>query len=157
MATFTGRLTGTIWRIMAKENAHSPLAPARAPEGRFHHDGQVAIYTSLTAQGAGTAIQRYLADDTRPKVIVPLLVEASNLLDMRGTAEEVQATTMVWQDNRAKGLRAPTWDVSDRARKTGAQGILYRSRTHPEYSHLVLFGVPNPGSLVPGTDAKDWP
>ena len=89
---------------MANENAHSPLAPARAPEGRFHHGGQIAIYTSLTAQGAGTAIQRYLADDTRPKVIVPLLVEVSNLLDMRGVAEDIQATTMVWQDSRTKGL-----------------------------------------------------
>lgn len=156
-SAFTGIFTGTIWRIMAKENTHSPLAPARAPEGRFHHSGQIAIYTSLTAEGAGTAIQRYLADDTRPKVIVPLRVEVGNLLDMRGSAEDIQATTMVWQDIRAKGLRAPTWDVSDMARKSGAQGILYRSRTHPEFSHLVLFGVPDPGSLSCTATATTWP
>ncbi|MFT4960476.1 MAG: RES domain-containing protein [Paracoccaceae bacterium] len=111
--------SGTIWRIMAQENAHSPLAAARAPEGRFHHSGQFAIYTSLTAKGAGIAIQHYFAQDTRPKVIVPILVEAHDILDLRGTTEDIQATTMVCQDNRAKGLRAPNWDVSGLARTSG--------------------------------------
>lgn len=142
---------------MAKENAHLPLAPARAPEGRFHYDGQAAIYTSLTADGAGTAIQRYLVEDTRPKVIVPLLVDVTDILDMRTTPEDIQLTTMVWQDIRAKGQRAPTWDVSDMARKAGAQGILYRSRSRPDLSHLVLFGTPSGGSLTRKSDAKDWP
>lgn len=149
--------SGTIWRILAQESAYSPLAPAQAPEGRFHHDGQIAIYTSLTAQGAGIAIQRYLKQDTRPKVIVPLLIEAANILDMRGTADNIKSTTLVWQDMRIKGLRAPTWDVSDLARQSGAQGMLYRSRSHPDLSHLVLFGVPDPGSLTPAADAKEWP
>lgn len=148
---------GAVWRILAKEHAHLPLAPARADEGRFHYDGQIAIYTSLTAEGAGTAVQRYLAEDRRPKVIVPLLVEATDILDMRGTPEDVQATTKVWQDIRANGLRAPTWDLSDKARASGAQGMLYRSRTHPGLSHLVLFGVPDPGSLSAMAKAKDWP
>lgn len=148
---------GIIWRILARENAHLPLAPARAPEGRFHHDGQIAIYTSLTAKGAGTAIQRYLVDDTRPRVIVPLLVEAYTILDLRGRDGDIQATTLVWQNDRAQGRRAPTWDVSDMARKNGAQGILYRSRTHPELSHLVLFGVPDPGFLTCDTTPTNWP
>lgn len=144
---------GTLWRILAKENAHRPLAP----EGRFHHTGQTAIYTSLTAQGAGVAIQRYLKVDNRPKVIVPLLVKAAKILDMRRTAEDVLASTMVWQDVRATGAPAPTWMISDAARKSGAQGILYQSRTRPEFSHLMLFGIPDPGSLTPDAAPKDWP
>lgn len=148
---------GTIWRILALENADQPLAPARAPEGRFHHDGQLAIYTSLTAEGAGTAIQRYLAGDTRPRVIVPLLVKADRILDLRQDAKDVRNSTIVWQDIRDKGLAAPTWDISDAAREMGAQGMLYRSRTHPDLSHLVLFGVPDPGSLTVAESHKDWP
>lgn len=152
-----GPFNGTIWRILPRENAHLPLAPARAPEGRFHHDGQFAIYTSLTAEGAGVAIQRYLAADTRPRVIVPLVVESSAILDLRGRDDDIRATTLVWQNDRAKGQRAPTWTVSDRARANGAQGILYQSRSRPDLSHLVLFNIPEPGFLTCTTAPVSWP
>lgn len=148
---------GTVWRIMFADHAEEPLAPARAPEGRFHYDDQVAIYTSLTAEGAGVAIQRYLEGDTWPRVIVPLTVTADNVLDLRGDTRGIPPTSIVWQDDRAAGRRAPTWDISDAARAEGAQGILYASRTRPDLSHLVLLGHPGPGVLTQAAAGRPWP
>ena len=149
--------SGIVWRIVFADLASDPLAPARAPEGRFHYDGQVAIYTSLSAEGAGVAIQRYLADDARPRVIVPLAVNGAIVLDLRSSEPGVPPTSVIWQDDRAAGRRAPTWDISDAARAKGAQGILYASRSRPDLSHLVLLGTPAPGLLTQAAPGTRWP
>ena len=151
--------SGTVWRILFAQLADDALLPARAPEGRFHYGGQPSIYTSLTAEGAGVAIQRYLAAGDAPRVIVPLEVAAIRVLDLRRSGDDsagVPPTSVVWQDQRAQGLRASTWDISDNARHLGAQGILYPSRTRPDLNHLVLFGVPVPGELTQVAPGKSW-
>jgi hypothetical protein len=56
---------GPVWRILPQTLVDSPVEPARAPEGRFHHSGQIAAYASLSAEGASVAIQRYLGDRAR--------------------------------------------------------------------------------------------
>ena len=76
---------GSVWRIQFADQS-DPLIPAQAPEGRFHHSGQRAIYTSLNPEGAGVAIRRYLADNDRSRAIVKLHVEALRILDLRGPA-----------------------------------------------------------------------
>ena len=152
--------TGTVWRILFAAYADEPVAPARAPEGRFRHDGQLATYTSLSAEGAGTAIQRYLTPDDPPRVIISLTVSLERVLDLRGdmpAKDSVPPTSVVWQDQRAVGLRASTWDISDRAITLGAQGILYRSRTHPALHHLVLLGPTNPNVLSVLGPVRPWP
>jgi len=101
----------------------------------------------------------YLAADDPPRVIVPLEVSAFRVLDLRRAGSNpanIPPTSVVWQDQRKQGARASTWDISDNARRLGAQGILYPSRTRPDLSHLVLFGVPVPGNLTQSAPGQLW-
>lgn len=146
--------TGTVWRILFADRADNACEPARHPEGRFHHSGQVALYASLSAQGAAVALRRYVRADDPPRVIVPLRITAGAMADLRGTPEQA-AASVVWQDDRAAGAPAPTWDISDRVRADGAQGLIYASRTRPDLSHLVLFEV-SPGTVRQAGPAAPW-
>lgn len=124
---------GPVWRILPK-GTDNPAEPARAPEGRFHHSGQIAAYASLSAEGARVAIKRYLGDQIT-RVIVPMWLKSDCVIDERGN----NAAAVVWQDVRVSGLKSPTWVLSDRARNAGAQAMLYSSRSRPDLSHVVLF------------------
>ncbi len=123
-----------VWRILPQELADTPSAPASAPEGRFHHSGQIAAYASLTAEGAEVAIKRYL-DVPIARVLAAMHLDAERIADERGNP----AASVVWQDIRAGGVRSPTWRISDAARKAGAQAMLYSSRSRPDLSHVVVF------------------
>ncbi len=146
---------GVVWRILFAGQAGATTAPAHHPEGRFHHDGQVALYASLSAGGAGVALRRYLRADDPPRIIVPLEVTLIRACDLRGT-EDQAAASVVWQDDRAEtGMPSPTWTCSDRARGAGAQGMLYASRSRPDLSHIVLFEV-SPATVRQVGAAQDW-
>jgi RES domain-containing protein len=127
--------SGIVWHMIPA--GANPLAPAAAPEGRFHHSGQPALYASLTAEGTIVAMQRYLVEGGRPRLIVPLTIRAARLADQRGNP----AASVVWQDVRASGDPAPTWAFSDEARGAGAEGMFYSSRSRPDLSHLVVFDL----------------
>ncbi|MBA4048191.1 MAG: RES domain-containing protein [Sphingomonas sp.] len=127
-------MDGPVWRIVLEPLAATPFAPAAAPEGRFHHSGQIAVYASLTAAGAAVAIKRYLTDN-RQRLLVPMWLTARDVADVRGDA----AASVVWQDQRQSGLIASTWAISDSARLAGAQAMLYSSRSRPELAHVVVF------------------
>jgi hypothetical protein len=105
-----------------------------APEGRFHHSGQVAAYASLTAEGAAVAVQRYLGDGSA-RILIPMWLDAKSVADERGNRN----ASIVWQEIWAAGNPSPTWNFSDGAREAGAQAMLYSSRSHPELAHVVVF------------------
>ena len=126
---------GPVWRLLPKRLSHNLTAPAQAPEGRFHYAGQIAAYASLSAEGTAVAINRYL--DDRPRILAPMYLTANQVHDCRGIAE----ASVVWQDIRATGQPSPTWAFSDAARQTGAQAMLYSSRTRQEMSHVVIFNL----------------
>ncbi|KIC12363.1 hypothetical protein RA19_03180 [Leisingera sp. ANG-M1] len=128
------------------------MAPARAPEGRFHHSGQPALYASLTPEGAGIAIKRYISPGDPPRIILPLQVTAARITDLRGRP----GVSAVWQDIRASGAPAPTWMHSDTARAVDAQGLLYSSRSRPELAHLALFAI-SPATVQTAGPAQPWP
>ncbi|MEP0940754.1 MAG: RES family NAD+ phosphorylase [Rhizobiaceae bacterium] len=128
-----------VWRILTLDSIEAPSNPARAPEGRFHHSGQIAAYASLSSKGAGVAIQRYLIDKIERKLI-PMHFRADCVVDERGNDE----ASVVWQDFRAHGVPSPTWAISDAAREIGAEAMLYSSRSRPDLSHVVIF---DPGCL----------
>jgi RES domain len=125
---------GPVWRLLTEELVESPATPSAAPEGRFHHSGQIAAYASLTAEGAAVAIKRYLTDN-RKRVLVPMWLKAQAVADVRGDA----TASVVWQDQRQSGVIASTWLISDAARQKGAQALLYSSRSRPDLSHVVVF------------------
>lgn len=124
-----------VWRILFQSQANAPLAPARAPEGRFHHSGQVALYASLSPEGAGIAIRRYVSDGDPQRVLQRVKVTKAHMIDLRGRAE----ASIVWQDIFDRLGNSPTWQFSDQARASGADGVIYSSRSRPDLSHLVLF------------------
>ncbi|QBF31605.1 RES family NAD+ phosphorylase [Thalassococcus sp. S3] len=125
---------GPVWRLLPRELVDTPNTPAQAPEGRFHHSGQIAAYTSLTAEGAAVAIRRYL-DDGIARALVPMWLNADRVADERGN----RGASRIWQDIRAAGHPSPTWVFSDAARKTEAHAMLYSSRSRPDLSHVVVF------------------
>ena len=147
MITFRGQ----VWRIVFADQVDAPTAPARAPEGRFHHDNQWAVYTSLSLEGAGVAIAAYVSRDDRERVAVPLDIDAQ-VVDLR-TLPDPSEASIVWQTHRTRGLPAPTWDLSDAARQHGASGVLYPSRSRPELTHLALF---HPSAIRTTHQAIPW-
>nr|WP_299659214.1 RES family NAD+ phosphorylase [uncultured Ruegeria sp.] len=143
--------SGPVWRILFRSQSNTPLAPARAPEGRFHHSRQFALYASLSVEGAGIAIRRYVSKNDPPRVIQQFQISKAQLLDIRGQA----SASVVWQQLRETGAHSPTWKYSDDARATGADGLLYSSRSRPELSHLVLFSA-GPLLIKPASAAEAW-
>lgn len=129
MISFTGRS----YRLIFTD--HDALLPVQSPEGRFHHSGQFAIYTSLTPEGCAVAIKRYLCIADRNRHIIPLNISLDRVADMRGQ----EHASIVWQGERTAGQPASTWAISDAARDRNAQGMLYSSRSRPDLTHLVLF------------------
>ncbi|WP_170758387.1 RES family NAD+ phosphorylase [Ruegeria lacuscaerulensis] len=129
--------SGPVWRILFLSQADAPLAPARAPEGRFHYSGQTAVYASLSAEGAGVAIRRYVSACDPPRVIQQAQISGAQLVDLRGQRN----ATIIWQDFFNSHGTSPTWNFSDHAREKGADGLLYSSRSRPELSHIVLFNT----------------
>ncbi|GGX42659.1 hypothetical protein GCM10007385_08000 [Tateyamaria omphalii] len=125
---------GPVWRLLPEALVTTPATPAQAPEGRFHHSGQVAAYASLSAEGAHVAIRRYVEDGV-VRMLVPMWMNAARVADERNNRD----ASIVWQDIRAKGAPSPTWVYSDKARNVGAQAMLYSSRSRPELSHVVVF------------------
>ncbi|KIC41514.1 hypothetical protein RA27_09700 [Ruegeria sp. ANG-R] len=143
--------SGPVWRILFHTQLSDPLAPARAPEGRFHHSGQFALYASLSAEGAGVAIRRYVSRNDPARVIQQFQISKAQLLDLRGRA----SASVIWQNLRATGAASPTWHFSDEARAIGADGLLYSSRSRSELSHLVLFRA-EPALIRSVSAAQDW-
>lgn len=146
--------SGIVWRIMFADQLAQACGPVGSPIGRFHHSEQVALYTSCSEEGAGVAIKRYLKSDDPQRIIIPLQINADRIHDIRKTDFSKRAS-IVWQDCVEEGKAAPTWQFSDTARKAGAQGMLYASRSRPELTHLVLFDVSTDVVKQAG-DAKAW-
>jgi len=128
------QFSGPVWRLLSESLAATPRVVAQAPEGRFHHSGQVAAYASLSAEGAVVAMRRYL-DDGINRVLIPMWLKCDHVVDQRGNAD----ASVVWQDDRATGKVSPTWTFSDEARAFKAQAMLYSSRSRPDLSHVVIF------------------
>ncbi len=125
---------GPVWRLIPEALVATPCEPAKAPEGRFHHSGQIAAYASLTAEGAHVAIKRYIEDGVK-RELVSVWLKADRVADQRGN----KLASIVWQDMRATGALSPTWAWSDAARELGAQAMLYSSRSRPDLDHVVVF------------------
>ena len=138
-------LDGLFYRIVPAARADQVLAPATSPEGRFHHDSQPTLYVSPRPDWAEHAIKVYVRDTDPPRVICELRLTAANVLDLRDPANctaagiEPALAAIPWLPQRAQGLPASTWQVSDRARACGADGMIYTARSEPSRWHLVLF------------------
>lgn len=140
-------LDGRFYRIVPQVRAAQALAAAVSPEGRFHHDARPTLYVSSRPEWACHAIAAYVRPDDPPRVIVELRLSAK-VLDLRDPSHctafgiDPALAAVPWLPERAKGKPASTWQVSDRARASGAEGMIYTARSEPTRWHLVLFRWP---------------
>lgn len=138
-------LSGRFWRIVPEHRLDRVLEGAASPEGRFHRDGQRAIYLSPSPWDAAFAVAPYLRPGDAPRVSVPLFLEQACLADLRdgdtcaALGLRGDETAIPWLPERARGLPATTWRASDAAREAGHDGMIYAARSAPERWHLVLF------------------
>lgn len=138
-------MSGRYYRILFRERAEEMLLPVRHYEGRFHHDGQTALYVSPDMDAARVAIDSYYKADDPPRVAVPLYLTSARLVDFRDpkTAGKFglkgTETSVNWRQERIAGQPASSWLASDAARAAGADGMIYTSRKMPPHWHIVLF------------------
>jgi len=148
------RLDTIFYRMKFAARGQEIFEQAQSPEGRFHHDGQPALYLSETPEGTAVASKRYIEKGDGRRAIFPLRVVSDRIADLRDEVVaaqlgiETQYRAAEWQSWRARGEPAPTWEISDRARELGLHGILYASRTQPALSHLTLFCWNQPGGAT---------
>jgi RES domain-containing protein len=142
-------LDGLFFRIVPAERAAGALDPAISPEGRFHHSGQPTLYVSSRPDWACHAIQTYVRASDPPRVIVELRLTGTRVVDLRNPTHcaaagiDPKQAAVPWLPQRAQSLPASTWEVSDRARSSGADGMIYTARSEPTRWHLVLFRWPD--------------
>ncbi|MEE9387660.1 MAG: RES family NAD+ phosphorylase [Paracoccaceae bacterium] len=133
------------YRIIFERDVKRVLDAVPSQQGRFHHDGQPAIYMSPSPQAAAVAIDSYYRENDPPRVIVPLLLSGANLLDFRAptTSDDFglqgHETRVNWREELRMGQQPSSWHSSDAARRVGADGMIYHSRKSPTHWHLVLF------------------
>ena len=138
-------VAGRFWRSVFAADVAQVLDGARSPEGRYHHDGQAALYMSPSPEYSRIAIDAYLRPDDAARVIVPFDVTGATLADLR--APDVQRALgldgtesgILWQPERKAGRSATSWIASDAARNAGADGIIYAARSDATRWHIVLF------------------
>ena len=157
-------LDGRFWRMLAVAWDDDLLGPARAREGRFHRNGQRAIYLSATPAGCATAIRRYLWPGDGDRAIYPLHVRSNRIVDLRDPvateyfAIDTSDRAAEWQADRAAGRPAPTWAIADRVRALDLDGMLYASRSDPSLTHLTLlrWNAPGRAAVEPDGAALPW-
>lgn len=137
--------SGYIWRIHWASQPDQVLQAARAPEGRFHYNGQSALYASLSPTGAGVAVGYYLQPNDPPRIITELhlvsdrIIDASDAETARQIGFGIADTTWRWQIDREAKVAARTWNVSDKLRDLDADGMIFRSNQRPDLHHIALF------------------
>jgi RES domain-containing protein len=138
-------VSGLFWRSVFESDLARVLDGARTREGRYHHDGQPALYISPSPDYSRVAIDVYLRGGDPPRVIVPLQLTGARIADLRNKATQralgLNGTeaSVLWQPERAAGLPATSWIASDAARDAGADGMIYAARSDPARWHICLF------------------
>lgn len=132
---------GPCWRAVAT-GCEAAVLEGSTRAGRYNRPDERTLYTSGSPEGVAAALKRY---GEAPRTVVRLAVEADALLDLRDAAGcaalgiDAAAARADWQAALAGGEKPPSWQVSDRARALGADGLIDASRRAPGLWHLVLF------------------
>lgn len=138
-------LNTPLYRIAFAKHADRVLDGVIHPEGRFHYDGQPALYASPSPESAAVAIDIYLEPNDPPRVLVPLMLRDARMVDLRdpktcaALAIDPAWPSVPWSDQRATGEPATSWRASDVVRAAAADGMIYASRRVPARWHVVLF------------------
>jgi len=138
-------VSGVFYRLVFSTTRNAPITAAKTPQGRFHYNGQPALYMSPTKEWAAKALKVYVRPDDPPREFISLNVTGAKILDLREASvrqafqislPDVRAH---WREETANGSPGSSWKVSDRARELKADGLFYPSRTELARWNLVLF------------------
>ena len=139
------RVDGRFWRAGFLGRENDLLAPAGAPQGRWHHKGQKALYLSQTPEGCQVALRVYVNPRDPPRAIFPFVVTNAQVADLRQPETRKAWNTSLndihafWAGLHAKDEASPTWRLGDQLRAKGLDGLLTPSRSRPDLTHLTLF------------------
>ena len=147
------RIGGTFYRAVLEDRVEHVLDPPGPDSaGRYHRPGQGALYVTAEADWAAIATGNYAAEDGLARVIVPLELDAADVLDQRDAAAcaalgiDPGDATGRWRPYLAEGRVPPSWRNSDGARAAGADGIIDPSRGIIGGWHVALFRWNEPGA-----------
>jgi RES domain-containing protein len=138
-------IAGTFFRIVLEQDVNRVLEGAVSPQGRYHHDREPALYVSSRPEWAWKAVESYIQSNDPVRSVRQLQIEETRVVDIRNPdicrylGIVPSDSDVPWQPQLAAGQRPSTWNVSDRARQAGADGLVYTARTAPTRWHLVLF------------------
>ncbi|MDJ0090495.1 RES family NAD+ phosphorylase [Pantoea allii] len=139
-------LSGQFYRSVLSTNAHAALAaPGPQSAGRYHRQGQPALYMSPIPEWSIMAVSGYMREDGLARVLIPLCVSGARVIDQRDKAGCLQmgiipeASNSPWRAALKQGLMPLSWENADKARASGAHGIIDCSRIIPGGWHLCLF------------------
>lgn len=84
-------LAGQFYRAVLSENARAVLAaPGPQSAGRYHRQGQPALYMSSRPEWSVIAVSGYMREDGLPRVLIPLRVMGARIVDQRDKARCLQ-------------------------------------------------------------------
>ena len=118
--------------------------------GRYSRPDVPVLYLSATPEGVAAAMKAH-DDGSVARMIVAVEVRAERIFDLRDDAACAEAgidrtdALASWQDVLRDGGVPSSWQVADRLRALGANGLIDPSRTAPGLWHLVLFRWNVPG------------
>ncbi|RYD93812.1 MAG: RES domain-containing protein [Sphingobacteriales bacterium] len=139
------KIAGAFFRIAFEHDAERVLSGVATREGRYHHDAEPALYMSNTPEWAWKAVESYVRLGDASRIVSELHVSDARVVDIRDQdlCRDLgiipSDSDVPWQPQLSARQRPSTWNVSDRARQAGADGLVYTARTAPLRWHLVLF------------------
>jgi hypothetical protein len=101
-------VAGTFFRITVADRSEDLLRGALSPEGRYHHDGEPALYLSPRAEWAQMAVETYVRTGDPQRIVHRLLVGTAHVVDTRDGALcrklgiEPSDSATPWQPQLAK-------------------------------------------------------
>lgn len=115
--------------------SHSPVSGDGAARhgGRFNRLGQPALYLSVRYETAVLEASQGFRHKMQPLTIVQYDVDCDDIVDLTDPAERrawnapPRLLGSAWLALARAGATAPTWELAERMRKSGAAGILVRS------------------------------
>lgn len=94
---------------------------------------------------ATIAVSGYIREDGRPRVVVPLMVSEAHVFDQhdeeacRLLGIDRDLSNAPWRPALETGQEPLSWLNADAVRRTGADGIIDRSRMIPGGWHVNMF------------------
>lgn len=129
------RLTGFVYRAHNPRRAFAPESGAGAATegGRFNPVGMPALYTSLRFETAWLEAQQAFPFKAQPMTLCAYEVDCEDVLDLTDAATRLAYGIAradlgcPWKDLATRGIRPPSWSLTERLAEAGIAGIMVPS------------------------------